>query len=218
MTRHRNIIRAVLIAAFLLIYFANTTRASGPVWPRFRGPGGLGIAPDDQAYPTKLDMSKNLLWKTEVPKGHSSPCIWGDSIFITARSGKNLETICIARGNGKIKWRKTVEPKTMERVMSANSYGSPTPACDGKRVYVYFGSFGLAAYDLNGNEVWQRPLPIPEIAYGSGASPIVANDMVIINIIILILLLVKKHLLEVIQLQHKNIEIKLNPVMKTYIF
>jgi outer membrane protein assembly factor BamB len=69
----------------------------------------------------------------------------------------------------------------MEKVMSANSHASPTPACDGKRVYVYFGSFGLVAYDLDGNEVWQRPLPIPEIQYGSGASPILAHDMVIIN-------------------------------------
>ena len=65
--------------------------------------------------------------------------------------------------------------------MSANSHASPTPACDGKRVYVYFGSFGLVAYDLDGNEVWQRPLAIPQIAYGSGALPVLANDMVIIN-------------------------------------
>ena len=182
MTRHRYIIRAALIAAFLLIYFANTTRANEPVWPQFRGPGGLGIAPDDQAYPTKLDMSKNLLWKTEVPKGHSSPCIWGDRIFITARSGKNLETICIDRGNGKIKWRKTVEPETMEKKISNfNSHASPTPVCDGKKLYVYFGSFGLLAYDVDGNELWKKPLPIPNIKYGSASSPVLANDMVVIN-------------------------------------
>ena len=182
MTRHRNIIRAALISAFLLIYFANTTRASEPVWPQFRGPGGLGIAPDNQAYPTKLDMSKNLLWKTEVPKGHSSPCIWGDRIFITARSGKSLETICIDRGNGKIKWRKTVEPETMEKKISNfNSHASPTPVCDGKKLYVYFGSFGLLAYDVDGNELWKKPLPIPNIKYGSASSPVLANDMVVIN-------------------------------------
>ena len=181
MTRHQYIIRAALISAFLLIHFANTTRANEPVWPQFRGPGGLGIAPDDQAYPTKLDMSRNLLWKTEVPRGHSSPCIWGDRIFITARSGKNLETICIARGNGTIKWRKTVEPETMEKITGTNSHASPTPVCDGKKVYVYFGSFGLIAYDVDGNEVWKKPLPIPNHMHGSAASPILANEMVLIN-------------------------------------
>jgi len=181
MTRHRYIIRAALIVAFLLMYFANTTRASEPVWPQFRGPGGLGIAPDNQAYTTKLDMSKNLLWKTEVPKGHSSPCIWGDSIFITARSGKSLETICIDRGNGNIKWRKAVESETMEKISSTNSHASPTPVCDGKRVYVYFGSFGLLAYDFDGNELWKKPLPVPEMGHGSASSPISADGLVVIN-------------------------------------
>jgi outer membrane protein assembly factor BamB len=85
------------------------------------------------------------------------------------------------RASGTIKWRQAVRPETLERVMSANSHASPTPACDGKRVYVYFGSFGVAAYDLAGNKVWQKPLAIPQITYGSGASPILANDTVIIN-------------------------------------
>ena len=162
MTRHRYIIRAALIAAVLLTHSGSWTRANEPTWPQFRGPGGLGIAPDNKAYPTKLDMSRNLLWKTEVPKGHSSPCVWGDRIFITARSSKSLETICIDRGSGEIKWRKSVEPEKMERISGFNSHATPTPACDGKRVYVYFGSFGSLAYDVNGNESWRKPLPDPD--------------------------------------------------------
>jgi ankyrin repeat protein len=161
--------------------FANTTRADESNWPQFRGPGGLGIAPDNQTYPAKLDTSHNLLWKTEVPKGHSSPCIWGDKIFITARSSKNLETICINRGNGKIKWRNSVEPEKFEKISIFNSHATPTPVCDGKRVYVYFGSFGLLAYDVDGNELWRKPLEIPNIQYGSAASPILASNMVIIS-------------------------------------
>ncbi|MFC1794942.1 hypothetical protein ACFL3Q_15310, partial [Planctomycetota bacterium] len=78
MKRHRDIIRAALIVTFLLMQSSNTALANEPNWPQFRGPGGLGIAPDNQTYPTELDMSRNLLWKTEVPRGHSSPCIWGE--------------------------------------------------------------------------------------------------------------------------------------------
>ncbi len=181
MTMRRYIIRAGFIAAFLLGQSSKISRADESNWPQFRGPGGLGIAPDNQAYPSKLDMSKNLLWKTEVPKGHSSPCIWGDRIFITARSDEVLETICMDRASGTIKWRKTVEPETMESISSTNSHASPTPVCDGKRVYVYFGSFGLIAYNVDGNELWKKPLPIPKIRYGSAASPVLANDMVVIN-------------------------------------
>jgi outer membrane protein assembly factor BamB len=69
----------------------------------------------------------------------------------------------------------------MEEISNFNSHASPTPACDGKRVYVYFGSYGLLAYDVDGNELWKKPLPVPEIKYGSAASPVLANDMVIIN-------------------------------------
>src|SRR4030042_3563800 len=104
----RYIIRAALVVTLLLMQSSNIVLANEPNWPQFRGPGGLGIAPDNQTYPTELDFSRNLLWKTEIPKGHSSPCIWGDNIFITARSDKSLETICIDRGNGEIKWRKSV--------------------------------------------------------------------------------------------------------------
>jgi outer membrane protein assembly factor BamB len=155
--------------------------ADDPAWPQFRGPGGLGIAPNDQAYPAELDTSRNLLWKTQVSQGHSSPCIWGNSIFITGCSGKVLETICLDRGDGKIRWRQTVEVKELEKTHSMNSHASPTPVCDGKRVYVYFGSFGLLAYDFDGKEIWRKPLPIPDIKDGTGASPILANDMLVIQ-------------------------------------
>ena len=120
MIMQRHIIQFSLITFFLLVHSANTTRANEPNWPQFRGPGGLGIAPDNQTYPAELDVSRNLLWKTEIPKGHSSPCIWGDKIFLTARSDKNLETICIDRGNGEIKWRKSVEPETFEKISDVN--------------------------------------------------------------------------------------------------
>ncbi len=181
MIKYRHVLMSALIVMFLLMHSAETMQASEPNWPQFRGPGGLGIAPDNQTYPVELDFSRNLLWKTEVPKGHSSPCIWGSHIFITARSGKSLETICIDRKNGEIKWRKSVEPETMEKIDNSNSHATPTPVCDGKRVYIYFGSFGLLAYDLDGNEVWKKPLPIPEIKYGTAASPILASNMVVIN-------------------------------------
>jgi outer membrane protein assembly factor BamB len=179
--KYPSIIQVALIAAFLLFYTSYTTQASEPNWPQFRGPGGIGIAPDNRTYPTELDMSHNLLWKTEVSKGYSSPCIWGNNIFITACSNKVLETVCLDRGDGRIKWRRIVEPKVMQKITSMNSYASATPACDGKRLYVHFGSFGLLAYNLEGKELWKKPLPIPQSQHGSGTSPILADHMVVIH-------------------------------------
>ena len=55
----------------------------GDNWAQWRGPGGLGVAPD-AAYPGEWGPSKNIAWKTEVPgRGHSSPVVWGDRIFLT---------------------------------------------------------------------------------------------------------------------------------------
>lgn len=174
------IVKAIFV--FWVLLYPGKVLANEPNWPQFRGPDGLGIAPDNQSYPAVLDISHNLLWKAKVPKGHSSPCIWGDNIFITGSSGKSLETICIDRGNGQIKWRKSVIPEMLEKINASNSYATPTPACDGKRVYVYFGSFGLLAYDMEGHELWKKPLPNPNIWYGTASSPVLAKDMVIISL------------------------------------
>ncbi len=181
MTTRRHIIRAGLIASLLLLHSAHPTRANESNWPGFRGPRSSGLGAEGQNLPVEFGPEQNLLWKTEVPRGHSSPCIWGDKIFITARSGKSLETICIDRGNGKIKWRRSVAAEKLERISGSNSHAAPTPVCDGKRVYVYFGSFGLIAYDLGGGEVWRKPLAIPKMQHGSAASPVLAGNMVVIN-------------------------------------
>ncbi len=83
MTKHQYIIQAALIGAILLMHSVETTRANEPIWPQFRGPNGSGHAAEDQNPPVKFGPTQNVLWKTPVPLGHSSPCIWGDHIFLT---------------------------------------------------------------------------------------------------------------------------------------
>jgi outer membrane protein assembly factor BamB len=52
-------------------------------WPQWRGPGGLGIS-ESADYPDEWNAEKNVAWKTAIPgRGHSSPVIWGDRIFLT---------------------------------------------------------------------------------------------------------------------------------------
>ncbi len=51
-------------------------------WPQWRGPGGRGVAEGD--YPDSWSSTENIAWKTEIPgRGHSSPVVWGDRIFLT---------------------------------------------------------------------------------------------------------------------------------------
>ena len=115
--------------------------------------------------------------------GLSSPIVWEDRVFLTEvdQPNKQLSTLCIDRRTGKILWRRTVTPEQIERVHELSSPAGATPATDGESVYVYFGSYGLVSYDLNGNVKWERRLAVPENPYGAVSSPIVAGELLVLN-------------------------------------
>ncbi len=171
-------IRVATVLLSLSVMSWQSTLAQ-PCWEQFRGPNGSGIAPDSSVLPTQFDESRNLVWKREIPFGHSSPCIWGDRIFLTGITGTELETICIDRHSGEILWRAEAWYEFIERVHRSNSPASPSPTCDGQRVYVYFGSSGLLSYDLEGNEVWSRVMRTPPNMYGTASSIILANGLLV---------------------------------------
>lgn len=160
------------IPALLLLALA----ADGPSWPQFRGPGGTGIAAATENPPIEFDPGKKMLWKTAIPSGHSSPVVWGDRIFLSAfdKDAKKLEVLAVGRENGKILWRRTIPAKEIEAVHEISSPATATPAVDPAGVYAYFGSFGLIAFDHDGNEKWTLPLPLVKVQYGSGTSPVPA--------------------------------------------
>jgi outer membrane protein assembly factor BamB len=172
-----------LAAGLFLLASVSTLAADEAAWPRFRGPDGLGIAQGKAALPVHFGPEKNVLWKVALPEGLSSPCIWGKRIFLTGcdRRAKKLETLCIDRDKGSILWRKTVLADRIEKVEKTSSPAAGTPACDGERVYVYFGSYGLLCYDLDGKELWKMPLETPKTRFGSGTSPVVIGDVVLLK-------------------------------------
>ncbi|MEQ1858321.1 MAG: PQQ-binding-like beta-propeller repeat protein [Chthoniobacteraceae bacterium] len=151
--------------------------AAQPQWPQFRGPGGAGVAvPSDP--PVRFGPETGVVWKVALPSGHSSPCIWGDRIFLTAYDGTKLETLCLRRSDGTVLWRQVAPGESIEPTHRIGSPASPTAATDGERVFVYFGSFGLLAYDFDGKEQWRIPLPQPVVEFGASASPVIADGRV----------------------------------------
>jgi outer membrane protein assembly factor BamB len=75
--------RAGLLAAVLLSAAPLSASEPDANWPQWRGKGGLGVA-DGGAYPVRWSPTENLAWKTELPgRGHSSPSVWGDRVFLT---------------------------------------------------------------------------------------------------------------------------------------
>lgn len=152
-------------------------------WPQFRGPEGKGIGDDSTKPPVEFGPSKGLLWKKAMSEGHSSPCVWGDQIFLTAfeKSGNKLHVIALKRSDGSELWRRTVVPKKLEKPHPVSNPAASTPVTDGKSVYAYFGSHGLVAYAMDGKPKWETTLPVAEAAYGAATSPVLANGLVIIG-------------------------------------
>jgi outer membrane protein assembly factor BamB len=157
--------------------------AGPPAWPQFRGPAGSGVAPDREKPPTQIGPGKNVKWKVPVPAGASSPVIAGDRLFLTGFEGGKLFTLAYRLADGAELWRKEAPAATIEPFLK--NEGSPaasTPATDGTRLVVYFGSYGLIAYDLAGKELWKHTLGVGEVfqGFGSGSSPVIADRRVLL--------------------------------------
>jgi outer membrane protein assembly factor BamB len=153
-------------------------------WPQFRGTGSRGVS-SEKNLPVKWSATENVKWKTKLPgPGHSSPVIWGDRIFLTAyRKAEKGEllVLCLDKKTGRILWERKAPATGIEKVHATNSPASPTPVTDGKYVYVWFGSYGLLCFDFAGNKIWEQPIGPHPIEWGSGSSPILYKDMVLLN-------------------------------------
>jgi outer membrane protein assembly factor BamB len=153
-------------------------------WPEFRGMNSSGVAHPEQDPPVTFDSDVNLVWKTPLISGMSSPCIWGDRIFLTGFDSENqqLQILCYNRLNGELIWNRIVPAKEIEPYHATGSPADATPATDGEHVYFHFGSYGLLCYDFAGEVLWTYELPINDNIYGSGASPILVDNLVILPV------------------------------------
>lgn len=169
-------------------------------------------APDAKALPPeRWSATENVLWKTDVPGlGWSSPIVWGNRVIFTTcvntgqerppRKGLYLEdvdankypkpkdkhewkVVCLDLNTGSVLWERLAQsaiPPKPHHIK--NTLASETPVTDGERVYAYFGNVGMFCYDMEGNPLWSKLLPVAETqhGWGTGSSPIVYEDRVYI--------------------------------------
>ena len=152
----------------------------GADWPQFRGPNGSGLCASCGRLPTEFGPKKNVLWKTELPQGKSSPVLAGDRIFLTASEGEDLITMSLNRMTGEVQWRQAVRAPRHEARHSLNHGAAPTVVTDGKSVFAFFADFGLVAYDFQGKLRWRLPLGPFNSQHGVVASPVYAEGRVIL--------------------------------------
>ena len=187
---HCRFVLTATVAAFVSI------PALAADWPQFRGPGGQGVS-SEKGLPTTWSGSENIAWKTDLPgAGTSSPIFVGDKIFLTCYSGYNepgprggeqadlkRQVVCLSRKDGKQLWAKEVPSKLpeQERIRDDHGYASNTPVSDGKTVFAFFGKSGVFAFDLNGKQLWHADVGDELNGWGSAASPVLFENLVIVN-------------------------------------
>ena len=162
-------------------------------WPSWRGANSDNHAPENTDVPIRWDLESgsNIVWKTAIPgRGHSSPIVVGESIFLTtAEADKQTQSLLkVDRESGRLMDQWILHRGTLpRRIHPNNSYASPTPTYDGENLFVAFhtnDAIWLTAITTSGQNVWSiRVCDFKPNAFqfGYGASPLIEDDLVIIT-------------------------------------
>jgi len=148
----------------------------------FRKAGGLEQS-SGQKLPSNLATKAAVVWEQSLLPGNSTPCIHGDSVYVTTWNAeeKQLAIVSLDKNSGRRLWTRVLPPTPIERVHPVGSPASASPACDGERVYAFFGSYGLVCCDLKGHVLWSKALGPFQDEFGAASSPILLDDLVILN-------------------------------------
>lgn len=160
-------------------------------WLGFRGPGGSGISPSGKP-PREWSNDKNLAWKVQLSgAGSSSPIIVGDLVIVLCYSGNHdaltRELVAFDKKTGKQAWiwqGKAENPEDRySGFLTEHGYASSTPASNGKFVVAVLGKSGVLCVDMAGKELWRAPTGTMSAnrRWGSAASPVIVDDMVVVN-------------------------------------
>jgi len=151
-------------------------------WHYFRSDGGIA-GPGTGSLPDQLDTGSSLRWKTPIGAGQSSPTPANGRVFLTTYrpEARELATIALNASNGEVVWQRTISASRIETYHSqTGSAAVATPAWDGTRLLVFFGSHGVICYDSDGRLLWDHAMGPFRDEYGAGSSPVLVGDLVVL--------------------------------------
>ena len=131
-----------ITALILVLFCGGRAIANDNEWSRFRGPNGTGVSGATN-LPVEFGPEKNVVWKTALPPGHSSPVLARTRIYVTAHTpidAKNkadyqLFVIALDRKTGKELWRREIPRVHKGRLENVNGPASASPVTDGAVQY-----------------------------------------------------------------------------------
>jgi outer membrane protein assembly factor BamB len=196
---------AALATGALTLLEASPDTTSEKYWPQWRGPHATGVSKTADP-PTEWSETKNIRWKVEIPgRGSASPVVWGDKVFVLSavpvgvdiaashqpRGGirpplpHKFVVMALDRKTGKVVWEKTARETLPHEGahQQFGTYASSSAFTDGERVYAFFDSFGLYAYDLNGKLLWEKDLGDKKMRneFGEGQTPVLHGNTIVVQ-------------------------------------
>ena len=165
-------------------------------WPNWRGPNATGESTTANP-PLTWSEDEHVRWKVALPgRGHASPIVWGDRVFVLSSvpvgedsSSKKVgpqrfTVMALNRADGSVAWESVArEAVPHEGTHGDATWASASALTDGEHLFAHFGSNGLFAYTLDGEQVWERQLGKMRTrnGFGEGASPAVYGDTLVVQ-------------------------------------
>lgn len=195
---------AVLATSSLALLHAAADPVAEKYWPQWRGPYATGVSRTADP-PVEWSETKNIRWKVEVPgRGSGTPVIWGDRIFVLsavpvvengaasheprgggARVPHKFVVMALDRKTGRMVWERVAREHTPHEGSHPQwgTWASSSAMTDGERVYAFFDSFGLYAYDMNGKLLWEKDLGDKKMRqeFGEGQTPVLYGNKIVVQ-------------------------------------
>jgi outer membrane protein assembly factor BamB len=170
-------------------------------WPGWRGPTGQGVS-KEKGLPIHWGGKerRNIRWQTILPgvrdkarqdQNQSSPIVSRGRVFLTAsywpdgvdpKQFPEHHVVCYRAGDGEQLWDVKIAPGPWSRASDLRGgYTAPTPASDGERVYVLFGSSVLAALNFQGKPLWRKEITPYKFDVAIGTSPVLYKASVLVQ-------------------------------------
>jgi len=185
----RNVLMA--IGLFVTLIGLSGPNVVAEDWTEFRGPLGNGHSTTTD-LPTTWSSDEHVAWRVDVAgKGWSSPICLQRRLYLTTaipadepKNSHSLRVLCLDALSGSTIWDHEVfhtDGIRSAKIHPKNSFASPTPYTDGKRLFVHFGTHGTACLNLDGKILWKNEELIYAHVHGSGGSPVLVGNKLILS-------------------------------------
>lgn len=173
----------------LLVYFSWTLTSSwlgAADWPRFLGPEGNGISRETGLLERWPEEGPPRVWEIQSGETYAAPSLAGGALILFHRVGAEEVVDCLNPLAGRERRWRFSYPCDYADDYGYNGGPRATPAIDGNTVFTFGVQGKLHALDLKtGDVIWKRAVDeehrVPKNFFGTGATPLVEGDLLIIN-------------------------------------